>query len=287
MATKKAPVTKAKKKADSTEETRDAIIAFFMSKGLTPAQAAGIAGNAEAESSYNPQEPGGGLFQDLGGRGAGQGASLEAQLDAAWNELPTEGLAALRKTKTPGEAAKVFEESFERPKKDNTSTREQYANEAYAAVNGKEGAGLNASEIPVVGGTVEAAKNATESVAGFLGKVSKLWEEPQRSAKFVGGSILLFIGLTTLTRDSSFGSSGSNTAPVKHTLEVAAGAAAGGYVGAKKAVKHVRKSSAKSSAKAPAKPAAAKPAKKAPAKPAPSKGRMKLTAGSSSTGGLK
>lgn len=203
MATKKAPVTKAKKKADSTEETRDAIIAFFMSKGLTPAQAAGIAGNAEAESSYNPQEPGGGLFQDLGGRGAGQGASLEAQLDAAWNELPTEGLAALRKTKTPGEAAKVFEESFERPKKDNTSTREQYANEAYAAVNGKEGTGLNASEIPVVGGTVEAAKNATESVAGFLGKVSKLWEEPQRSAKFVGGSILLVMGLKTLTTGDS------------------------------------------------------------------------------------
>lgn len=49
----------------------------------------------------------------------------------------------------------------------------------------------------------EGAEATVTSVAGFLGKVSKLWEEPKRTAKFIGGSILLAVGLKALTTGSS------------------------------------------------------------------------------------
>lgn len=114
---------------------RKAIVAFFMGKGLTKAQAAGIAGNAQQESGLNPQSAGGGLFQDLGGRGAGQGASLTAQLEAAWSELlgpESATLSRLRSTSTPQSAAKVFSELFERPSEPDLSNREAYAAGAYS-----------------------------------------------------------------------------------------------------------------------------------------------------------
>lgn len=114
---------------------RKQIVQFFMSKGLTKAQAAGIAGNAEQESGLNPNESGGGLFQDIGGRSGSGTGSLHSQLEAAWKELlgPESGaLANLRRTNTPQAAAKVFSEQFERPGIPDLSNREQYAAEAFA-----------------------------------------------------------------------------------------------------------------------------------------------------------
>lgn len=114
---------------------RKQIVQFFMGKGLTKAQAAGIAGNAEQESGLNPNASGGGLFQDIGGRSASGTGSLNAQLEAAWKELlgPESGaLASLRRTSTPQQAAAVFSEQFERPGEPNLSNREQYAAEAFA-----------------------------------------------------------------------------------------------------------------------------------------------------------
>lgn len=114
---------------------RKQIVQFYMGKGLTKAQASGIAGNAEQESGLNPNESGGGLFQDIGGRSGSGTGSLNMQLEAAWGELlgPESGaLAALRRTTTPQAAAKVFSELFERPGDPMLSNREQYAAEAYA-----------------------------------------------------------------------------------------------------------------------------------------------------------
>lgn len=119
--------------------TAQYIVAYFQSKGLTRAQAAGIAGNAMQESSDNPNAAGGGLFQDIGGRGAGAGASLQQQLDKAWAELtgPERGtLERLRRTTTPTEAARVFSEGFERPGIPEVANRERYAQAAAGGAGG-------------------------------------------------------------------------------------------------------------------------------------------------------
>ena len=87
------------------------IVKFFEGKGFTPIAAAGIAGNVAQESSFNPKERGGGLFQDEVSRGAGQGASTRAQLEAAYNELRTSyhGIfEEIQNAKTPQEAANLF-----------------------------------------------------------------------------------------------------------------------------------------------------------------------------------
>lgn len=114
---------------------RKSIISFFMAKGLTRAQAAGIAGNAQQESGLNPNAPGGGLLQDIGSRSPSGQGTLGQQLDAAWKELlgpESNALAALRRTRTPAEAARVFSELFERPGVPMLSNRERYAQEAYS-----------------------------------------------------------------------------------------------------------------------------------------------------------
>jgi hypothetical protein len=110
------------------------IINFFINKGLTPEQSAGIAGNFFAESGLQPnivnQIGAYGLAQWLGQRkrnlfefastrGEREGnLSLETQLEFTWNELQTSERGALRdliaQTTTEG-AATSFVNRFERP----------------------------------------------------------------------------------------------------------------------------------------------------------------------------
>jgi TP901 family phage tail tape measure protein len=121
----------------SKSATQGGIMAYFMSKlHLTAAQAAGIIGNIEQESSTNPNAPGGGLFQDIGGRASSGKGSVLQQIEAAARELlgPEHGtLAALKKAKTPEEAARIFSQGFERPGKPELHNREEYARDAYTA----------------------------------------------------------------------------------------------------------------------------------------------------------
>jgi TP901 family phage tail tape measure protein len=110
--------------------TSGGIMAFFEAKGLTPAQAAGIVGNMQQESSLNPNAPGGGLIQGQGGR-TSHGTTLQ-QLEGIWRELTgsySGALGALKKAKTPQEAAWVFSEEFEHPGKPELAKREKYAAE--------------------------------------------------------------------------------------------------------------------------------------------------------------
>lgn len=107
---------------------------FFEGKGLSNAQAAGIVGNFSQESALNPNAPGGGLDQGQGSRA--HGGPLLSQLEAIWAELmgPERGsLAALRHTRTPEQAARVFSQRFERPEIPNLPAREKYAREAAVA----------------------------------------------------------------------------------------------------------------------------------------------------------
>lgn len=199
------------------------IVAFFESKGLTRAQAAGIAGNAKQESSYNPSEPGGGLFQDIGSRAASGVGGVQHQLEAAWGELQgTPTLTTLKATRTPEEAARVFSTYFERPGTPMLSNREKYAREAYNN-NGKLKPEEILNGVPILGGIEKRAEEAAigineagesvlgsaaspfkalNSTAGFIEALTSpaTW---LRLAEGIGGIILFMVGLKTLTRGTT------------------------------------------------------------------------------------
>jgi peptidoglycan hydrolase-like protein with peptidoglycan-binding domain/lysophospholipase L1-like esterase len=110
------------------------VIDFFTSKGLTPEQAAGIAGNIKAESEFN--------LMAIGDSGKAKGLaqwrdnrrkklekwtaengldvdSVDGQLKYLWWELNNSeknALTKLKQQKTPSDAAYAFAKYFERPK---------------------------------------------------------------------------------------------------------------------------------------------------------------------------
>lgn len=116
--------------------TAGGIMAYFMSKGLSAQAAAGIVGNVQQESNFDPKAPGGGLFQYTGSRAAsGKGTALQ-QLEATWTELNTHYkgvLAKLKKAHSPAEAAAIFEAEFEKPEPGSRGKREAYAQQAYGS----------------------------------------------------------------------------------------------------------------------------------------------------------
>ena len=108
-------------------------IDFFMSKGLTRAQAAGIAGNLLYESGFRPAAVGDGgtsfgVAQWHNGRGAAMKSwtqahgysttSFKGQLEYLWHELnagESYALGKLRATRTAYDAGMAFCRYFERP----------------------------------------------------------------------------------------------------------------------------------------------------------------------------
>ena len=113
--------------------TAQQAINFFMSKGLTRAQAAGIAGNLLHESNFNPSAVGDGgtsfgIAQWHFGRGDAMKAfcqnngysttSFKGQLEYLWHELngsESNALSKLRATSSPYDAGMAFCRYFERP----------------------------------------------------------------------------------------------------------------------------------------------------------------------------
>jgi hypothetical protein len=114
---------------------------YFVSKGLTPEQAAGIVGNLQAESGVKPGQhqiggPAFGIAQWEGGRqdnlrafAAQQGKPVDdlgVQLDFLWQELQGPENAAFQSLKGAGsaqEAAAIFENEFERPAANHNAER--------------------------------------------------------------------------------------------------------------------------------------------------------------------
>lgn len=138
---------------------------YFVAKGLTQTQAAGVVGNLMQESSVNPAAveysggPGRGIAQwSVGGRfntgrnnlttfAAGRGASkwaLTTQLDFIWYELATVGgfgLAELRAATTITSAVTAFQNKYEICGTCSQAKRLQYANQALADYGGGTPAG--------------------------------------------------------------------------------------------------------------------------------------------------
>jgi len=120
---------------------------YFVTKGLTDAQSAGIVGNLIQESNVDPRavQPGG------PGRGIAQWShpgrwdelvtyagtrdpwSLDVQLGFIWKELPSYGLSRLRSTTTVEDATIAFEEDYEKCGDCRQQTRIQYAKDVLAA----------------------------------------------------------------------------------------------------------------------------------------------------------
>lgn len=132
----------------------DTIAAFFEGKGLSPAQAAGIVGNAQVESSFNPSalnpnEGAIGIFQWEGARrvalqqwAAAMGTTetnLNAQLTFAWHELQTDNAGALAKlqaTNSPESAAAAWDQYYERSAGTSRLQRVQDAVNYYTGAGG-------------------------------------------------------------------------------------------------------------------------------------------------------
>lgn len=127
---------------------------FFVGKGLTQQQSAGVIGNLiqESGSPINPRAdqangPGKGIAQwsegdrwdDLIAYSKKRGESrysLELQLDFIWYELTQyswNGLADLRGARSVGDATKVFMTKFERCGQCETDRRIRYADDVYSA----------------------------------------------------------------------------------------------------------------------------------------------------------
>lgn len=120
---------------------------FLASKGLTPAQIAGVLGNLQEESgldpnALNPREQAIGLGQWEGGRrsalqrfAAERGTSetdLQTQLDFLWSELngpESNALAKLKATSSPADAAAAWDQFYERSAGTTRQQRIDYANQ--------------------------------------------------------------------------------------------------------------------------------------------------------------
>lgn len=128
--------------APVSSASRDAVVQGLVSRGMTPAQAQGVALNLHDESSLNPAAVGDngaalGLAQWNGPRKAAleqfaaargvPATDTNAQLDFLMHELGTSEAgagAALSKAQTPQEAAVAFLNQFERPSEQNRARRE-------------------------------------------------------------------------------------------------------------------------------------------------------------------
>jgi len=200
----------------STADIELTILNYFQGKGLSRQAAAGIVGNVGQESSFNPNAPGGGLFQGQAGR-AGAGGTLQQQLNAVWRELSTERIGVLhqlQRASTPEEAAKIFELGFEEAGEPNMPRREAIAHQAFMGqaagflpnlgpldIFGTQKEGEKIAEegvqeaTGIIKGPVEAGKAAAELVKVLLDP--KTW---LRIAEGLGGIVLIYMGLSALTR---------------------------------------------------------------------------------------
>ncbi len=145
---------------DSANEKQawDYLVKQFQSKGYSQDEAqkaaAGIMGNWLQESGFNPARNDGmgcktsaayGLAQWCGGRinkvkdytsSHGKPADcLSAELEYAWSEIEGFGLPAQMKGKTPAEAARTFDKTFEGS--DGSGARDQKAEDEYKKMTGQ------------------------------------------------------------------------------------------------------------------------------------------------------
>lgn len=117
------------------------VFRFFNPKGFNKVAIAGMLGNAAQESNMTPNTPGGGFWQQVSNFGQGSGGSLLNQMQVMLPQiLGIRG--ALNSAGSPGAAAALFMNDFEKPNRQlaNLPHREAAAQAAYAAGYARGGA---------------------------------------------------------------------------------------------------------------------------------------------------
>jgi hypothetical protein len=173
------------------------LLTFLKGKGLTAAQAAGVAGNFVVESkldpkAYNPKEGAIGFAQWEGSRRsslqrfAAQMGRPETDPDAQrqflWHELTgseSSALAALKATSTPAQAAAVFDQKYERSSGGSRQLRIAIADK----IAGTSGTsqfldGLGSALPSIVADAGDAATRATDAVGNAIDDALTSWAKP-------------------------------------------------------------------------------------------------------------
>ena len=169
-------------KAASASPYLDQVAKFFSAAGFNRTAIAGIYGNAGQESSFNPNTPGGGFWQQISNFGQGTGGSLLHQMQVMLPQI--EGIkGVLNSAASPQAAALAFENLFEKPKGTvpgagattpdtyptaNTPARQRYAAQAYAQLAGLPASGGAGSGSISVAGVTDAVHTASQNAAATL-----------------------------------------------------------------------------------------------------------------------
>lgn len=184
----------------------DQVRSFFAGKGLTPAQVAGIAGNLQVESGFNPaalnqREQAIGLAQWEGprrtalqafarGRGTAE-TDAGTQLEFLWQELQTSergAFSALRAATTVDQAATVFDQQFERSSGGARQAR------IAAARNILAGAWPSLN-VPVGGWPAGSSQFAGASASGTAEAESNLPDWAQGILEWLANGALVLLGI--------------------------------------------------------------------------------------------
>ncbi len=198
---------------------------FFVNKGLTGYQSAGVIGNLIQESGdpINPRadQPGGpgkGIAQWSEGdrwdnliayanrRGQSR-YSLDLQLNFIWYELTTNsynGLSDLRAARNVSDATRAFQDKFERCGRCNFASRLRYANNVYAAYGGGTTPSTTETNLPTLrsgsrGSAVRTMQYVLRS-RGYSVSADGVFGPKTKSA------VQRFQGSKRLTRDGIVGS---------------------------------------------------------------------------------
>lgn len=166
---------------------------FLLSKGLTEEAAAGVMGNIQQESGFDPENVNKssgayGLFQWLGGRKTGlkqyaaemgkKESDINIQLDYFWKELNSTEKSTLNALKEPAgrasDYAATFEKKFERSGGSAVAKRQKYAEKILAEMYGTtytDSSNIIQSDVTSEGGKVLMGTVSTlpETSGGALG----------------------------------------------------------------------------------------------------------------------
>ena len=123
--------------------------------GFNPVAIAGLLGNAQQESTMNPNAPGGGLWQQVTNFGLGTGGTVLNQ----WNMMLSQirGLIApMNAAGSPAQAADIFERGFEHAGTPAMANRENYATQFYKELTGTGGGSILGAIGGLLGGVASA-----------------------------------------------------------------------------------------------------------------------------------
>jgi len=160
---------------------------FLKSKNLSDGAAAGIMGNLEQESGFDPGITNGigaeGLAQWLGSRKTAlihyadsrhePPTSLDAQLNYLWKEMSSGsyGSVSAMNNMTPGQAAAYFMDNFEKPGDNSAPARESYASSIYSKFTGKSapynGGDYSGGSSTTTGGDASGGASSSTSATAF------------------------------------------------------------------------------------------------------------------------